>query len=191
MLRLGPRTVADMAGTLHVTENAVRAHLTAFEEDGLVRRSGSLPGRRKPFLVYGLTPQGEDLFPKAYGPILAELLRVLEEKLPANLIAAVCAETGRRLARALAPGFESLSDQDRVRLALEVLTSMGGVASASTRDSVTLVQGRSCPIAEAVSASPQACHVAQSLLSAITGLAVTERCEKGDDPRCCFELKAS
>lgn len=190
MLRLGPRTVGNMAGMLHLTENAIRAHLSAFETEGLVRRSGVLPGVRKPFVIYELTPEGEGLFPKAYGAILAELLRVLEENLPANVLEAVCAEAGRRLAKSLAPGYRSLSDQDRVRLALDVLASIGGVAEVTRGSDSTIVTGRSCPIAEAVVASSSACQVTQSLISAITGLSVMEKCDKGVDPKCCFELRA-
>ncbi len=41
-LRTGSRTVNDLAGGLHVTDNAVRGHLAALERAGLVRATGTV-----------------------------------------------------------------------------------------------------------------------------------------------------
>ena len=40
LLRPSSRTVNELAEALELTDNAVRAHLTALERDGLVRQSG-------------------------------------------------------------------------------------------------------------------------------------------------------
>jgi len=37
-------------------------------------------GLRKPHYAYSLTPEAEQLFPKAYGALLGELLTVLEQR---------------------------------------------------------------------------------------------------------------
>src|ERR1051325_6738085 len=66
LLRGEPRTVEELAGLLELTDNAVRAHLTTLERDGLVRQSGVRRGPRKPHFTYTLTPEAERLFPQAY-----------------------------------------------------------------------------------------------------------------------------
>src|SRR5437764_12716002 len=81
LLRRERRTVKELAEALALTDNAVRAHLTALERDGLVRQSGSRPGRRKPNVIYDLTAQAEHLFPKVYGLILRHVLDVPKERL--------------------------------------------------------------------------------------------------------------
>src|SRR5439155_2153803 len=77
LLRRESRTVNELAEALALTDNAVRAQLTALERDGLVRQSGTRPGRRKPNVTYDLTAKAEHLFPKVYGLILRHLLDVL------------------------------------------------------------------------------------------------------------------
>lgn len=186
MLRSANRTVAELARVLHITENGVRAHLTTLERDGLVRQAGVIKGVRKPFHAYELTDQGEHLFPKSYGPILGELLRVLAESLCEEELVKACQATGRRLAEKLAPGHDRLAFERRVALSLEVLTSIGAVAEVEEETGQVVVQGRSCPIAEAVAGDPHACEVARSLVAQLVGSAVGEACEKGVRPRCRF-----
>lgn len=65
LLRNAPQTVNDLAAALKLTDNAVRAHLTSLERDGLIQRDGMEPGFRKPHVSYGLTTDAEQIFPKA------------------------------------------------------------------------------------------------------------------------------
>ena len=78
LIRRASRTVEDLAGELDLTDNGVRAHLAVLERDGLVRQRGLVrrggSGGGKPAYVYELTPQAEDLFPKAYESVLRRLL---------------------------------------------------------------------------------------------------------------------
>ncbi len=74
LLRGATKTVNELAEELEVTDNAVRAHLLTLERDGLVRQSGVQRGHRKPHFAYELTPEAENLFPKAYDALLNELI---------------------------------------------------------------------------------------------------------------------
>ena len=73
-------TVDELARELDLTNNGVRAHLATLERDGIVRQSGVVKresGGGKPAYLYELTPEAEDLFLKAYEPVLYRLLDVL------------------------------------------------------------------------------------------------------------------
>src|SRR5215208_6098381 len=70
-------TVEELADHLSLTDNAVRAQLQRLERDGLVTKAGSRPGVRKPHVEYELTPKALKLFPRAYEPMLVELVDVL------------------------------------------------------------------------------------------------------------------
>jgi predicted ArsR family transcriptional regulator len=73
LLRRSGRTVEELARGLALTDNGIRAHLAVLERDGIVRQRGSVrrgSGGGKPAYVYELTPEAEDLFPKAYAPAL-------------------------------------------------------------------------------------------------------------------------
>src|SRR3954464_14674067 len=70
LLRPGERTVDEMAQTLGLSDNAVRAHLATLERDGLVRQAGLRRGTSRPAYAYALTPAAERFFPKVYGALL-------------------------------------------------------------------------------------------------------------------------
>src|SRR5207248_1873121 len=98
LLRRANRTVEELAQALDLTDNAVRAHLATLERDGFVRQRGARRGSGKPAFVYELTPETEQLFPKAYGLVLRELLHLLNEHMPADeveaLLRLVCGRLG-------------------------------------------------------------------------------------------------
>ena len=81
LMRGVARTVEELSDSLNLTDNAVRAHLTTLERDGLVRQAGARRGARKPHFTYALTREAEDLFPKSYAALFNVLLTVLKEKL--------------------------------------------------------------------------------------------------------------
>src|ERR671916_3404377 len=81
LLRGGSSTVNELAASLELTDNAVRAHLLSLERDSLIRQSGVQRGPRKPHFSYELTPEAERLFPKAYDTLLNQLITVLKGRL--------------------------------------------------------------------------------------------------------------
>src|SRR5436190_4578148 len=105
-LRTRDCTVNDLAAELKLTDNAVRAHLVSLERDGLIRQSGTQPGFRKPHAVYGLTPQAEQIFPKAYGPLLDLVLTVFARRLSEKELRAGLREIGRLVAEEHLPEVE-------------------------------------------------------------------------------------
>src|SRR5947209_7390040 len=98
LLRRAGRTVEELAQALDLTDNAVRAQLAALERDGLVQQSGSRRSSSKPASLYTLTPGAEELFSKAYGQVLRQLLEELTERLTVEDVEEILRSTGRRLA---------------------------------------------------------------------------------------------
>src|SRR5262252_6835360 len=78
LLRHSHQTVSELANSLELTDNAVRAHLLSLERDGLVKQAGLQRGTRKPHFAYELTAEAEALFPKAYDTRLNQLIGVLK-----------------------------------------------------------------------------------------------------------------
>ena len=188
LLRHGDRTVEDLAQALGLTDNAVRAHLATLERDGLVRQAGLRRGPSKPAYAYALTPAAERLFPKAYGTLLRLLLDVLAERLPPSAVDDALRDVGHRVATAQAAPVGEL--RDRVDQALAVLADLGGLAEVEEREDGFVIRGASCPLAAAVPGHPEVCLLAETLLSDVIGVPVTECCERGDQPRCCFTVAA-
>jgi predicted ArsR family transcriptional regulator len=189
LLRRSNRTVEDLARALDLTDNGVRAHLAVLERDGIVRQRGSVrrtSGGGKPAYVYELTQEGEELFPKAYEPTLGRLLDVLSERLGPEESEALLRSVGRRLAE----DHSTRADGAHARLetAVEVLNELGGLAELEERDGAVIIRGYSCPLASVTPEHPEVCRLAEALVAEVAGVPVHERCDRGERPRCCFEV---
>lgn len=183
LLRQRDQTAGELADALALTTNAVRAHLTALERDGLVRLSGSRPGTRKPVHTYGLTPDADHLFPRSYGAILRHLLDELKDRTP-KAVDDVVRAVGRRMAPAYRAALPEGRAPDR---ALNVLRDLGGFCEAERRDGTVLLRCSDCPLAAVVEAHPEVCRLVEALLVAVLGTPVRERCQP---PKCAFEVTA-
>jgi len=186
MLRRGHRTVEELASELGLTNNAIRAHLMTLERDGLVTQGELRRGTGKPSFTYTLTPQAERLFPKAYGALIQQLLDVLGERLPRDVMADMLREVGHRVAAASNTG-EGAFPQ-RLEAALAILGNLGGLADTEEYEGGVAIQGHSCPLAAAVEGNPDACLVAETMLSDLIGVPVYQVCDQGSPPRCRFEI---
>ena len=189
LLRRNSRTVEELAQALQLTDNAVRAHLATLERDGLVRQRGIRRGSGKPSYVYELSPDAEALFPKAYGPVMRQLLEVLCEQMSPGQVEALLRTTGRRIGRQwnIPPG----DLHARLQVAVDVLNELGGLAELEERDGMYSIRGYSCPLAAVVPSHPEVCRLAETLLTELVGLPVHEHCINGESPQCCFVVSAS
>ncbi|MFN2476404.1 MAG: helix-turn-helix transcriptional regulator [Chthoniobacterales bacterium] len=188
-LRGGERTVNELAAALKLTDNAVRAHLLTLERDGLIHQSGTRAGFRKPHATYALTPEAEQIFPKAYGPLLASVLTVFSRKLSPTEVRSALREVGRTIAATHVPEIATKDREQRIDFALAILKDMGGAASFHESEGKHFIRGEGCPLAAATSQHPQACLIAESLLTHIIGAPVKERCHHGPTPSCRFEIR--
>jgi predicted ArsR family transcriptional regulator len=189
LLRRGVETVEDLSRQLGLTDNAVRAHLDTLARDGLVERGGERRGFRKPHFTYALTPDAEQLFPKAYHALLNQLLLILKQRLDPQEVQEILRDVARSLAApyGLPGGDEPL--EARAERGLEVLEALGGAAKVEAdSDKLFIKSASGCPFSSTVSEHPEVCRLAEVLLSEITGLEVQESCRRGENPRCAFEI---
>jgi predicted ArsR family transcriptional regulator len=192
LLRRSGRTVEELARALDLTDNGVRAHLAVLERDGIVRQRGSVrrsSGGGKPAYVYELTQEAEDLFPKAYEPVLRRLLDVLSDQLGPEESESLMRSVGRRLAEehsARADGTHA-----RLESAVEIFNELGGLAELEERDGGFVIRGYSCPLAGVSPEHPEVCRMAETMITELAGVPVYEHCDRGERPRCCFEVATS
>jgi predicted ArsR family transcriptional regulator len=192
LLRRAGFTVDELARELDLTNNGVRAHLAVLERDGIVRQRGSVrrsSGGGKPAYVYELTQEAEDLFPKAYEPALRRLLDILSERLGSEESEVLLKSVGRRLAEE-----HSVRTNDahaRLESAVEIFNELGGLAELQERDGTLVIRGYSCPLAGVTPDHPEVCRMAETLITELAGVPVYEHCDRGERPRCCFEVATS
>jgi predicted ArsR family transcriptional regulator len=191
LLRGTTKTVNDLAGELGLTDNAVRSHLLSLERDGIIRQSGIQRGMRKPHFAYELSPEAENLFPKAYDALLNQLITALKGRLPPEAIEDVLREVGRSLATRQLPDKSPADFESRLHSAMEVLKTIGGSPSIEREGDKLFIRSSGCPLSAAVAEHPEVCEIAEALVAEIVGLPVREHCNRGESPKCCFEIRSS
>ncbi len=182
------KTVNELATTLDLSDNAIRAHLLTLERDGLVEQGGQVKGFRKPHFVYKLTSDARGLFPSSYDMLFNRLIDVLKTKLHTNTVKETLKDVGRTL------GEEQAIDGDldeRIEKTIEVLHELGGAAKVVHRNGRTVIASESCPFAESVVEHCEVCQIAESMLTEMLGRPVHEKCDRTHFPKCCFEIETT
>lgn len=195
LLRRGRQSVDELAATLGLTDNAVRAQIAKLERDGIVaaageRRDGTVG---KPATLYGVADGAETIFSSAYAPALAALIAEIGSRRPDDL-ESLLRGAGLRLAPARTctlPGNLLRTFADRVNDAAALLTELGADADLIETGDGYAICGHGCPLAEAVSACPQTCQLIEQLLNEVTGVCVHEQCDRTQyPPHCAFLVRA-
>ena len=188
LLRQEPRTVEELARALDLTDNAVRAHLATLERDGIARQGARRRGTSKPSFTYELSLAAERRFARASEPVLHGLLELLAAEEGRTGLKERLRDVGRRLAAT--SGVAPTPDGDtRVRVAVSLLNELGGLAEVERAGEARwFIRSHGCPLSSLVADWPEACGLAESLLEEATRFQVREHCQKGERPRCRFEV---
>jgi predicted ArsR family transcriptional regulator len=182
-------TADDLATQLGLTANAVRAHLTAMERDGIVRRVGTRAGTTRPAHLFELTPEVEQLLSRAYVPLLLQMVDVFVHALPARQVNALLRRAGGGLAATLSGGRKpSGSLEARVRQVSTLLNEQLGALTHVERNGGYVIRGAGCPLSAVTSKYPGMCLAMESAITEIVGSRARECCERDGRPRCCFEI---
>lgn len=186
LLRRSSLTANEIAAECGLTHNAVRGHLTALQRDGLVREGGLRRSGTRPAVLYELIPRADSMLSKAYIPFVANLLRVLGEQMSQQELDALMQTVGRRLG-AERPRLQGNLAQ-RVEGASLLLEDLGALTEVEQWDGGFILRGYGCLLGEAVHGRPEVCRAMESLLAHLIEAPVKECCERGEHPRCCFEI---
>ena len=186
-LRRKSATVDELASTLGLTDNAIRAHLVPLERDGLVRQAGVRrgPGAGKPATLYEIPQEAEPLFSRAYVPVRQALLDEIATRLPSEKQEEILRGVGHRIAADL-QRHGSGSVEERVSIGAALLDALGGDAQVERDTGGITIRGCGCPLSAATSRRPEVCKAVETLLSDVTGLEFREQCDRRNRPQCCF-----
>ncbi|MFN2566469.1 MAG: helix-turn-helix transcriptional regulator [Gemmatimonadaceae bacterium] len=190
LLRRSSLTANELAARLGLTHNGVRGHLAVLQREGLVREGGSRRSGTRPAVVYELVPEAEAGFSSAYVPFVAQLVRVLQERLRPAELDDVMRTVGRELAAGWPRVHGSLAK--RVDGASALLEELGAPNQVEQSDGGFVIRNySSCMLSQAVHGRPEVCRAMESLLGELLDVPVRECCERSERrPQCCFEIGA-
>lgn len=186
-LRRHPQTVADLAASLSLTDNAIRSHLTTLERDGLVRQFGERAGFRKPHLEYELSREAEGLFPKSYRMVLNCLMSAIKEHRGEGELANLLRIVGHQISDQCRVK-EGIGRSGRIGGAVAALNQLGAEVEIETTESQTTLLVAGCPLSATVASHPEICAMMEEVLTDSSGIPVRQKCRHEPNSRCCFEI---
>jgi DeoR family transcriptional regulator, suf operon transcriptional repressor len=189
LLRRSALTANELAAKLELTHNAVRAHLVALQRENLVREGSLRRSGTRPSVVYELVPRADSVLSRAYIPFVAHLLRVLGERMSKPELDELMQDVGRRLGEEWPRLRGNL--RERVEATCTLLEELGALAELEPRDGGFVIRGYGCMLGEAVHGRPEVCQAMESLIAHLVEAPVRQCCERGEHPRCCFEISPS
>ena len=129
------------------------------------------------------------MFPKAYGRLVSLLMSMFSRQIKPRSLRAGMRAAGRAVAQEHLRELKGKTRQQRIDAALGILKELGGAAVFREEDGKHFICGYGCPIAAATANHPEACLLAESLLTEVIGSSVKEHCVRGPAPSCRFEVK--
>jgi DeoR family transcriptional regulator, suf operon transcriptional repressor len=177
--RRGEATAEQVADTLGMTVSGARQHLSALVDAGLAdaMESAEPTGKRgRRTLLYCVTPEGDALFPKAYGELTNELLGFLDDEEPETVNRLFARRRDARTANANA----RLAPLDTLEAKVDELTRIldddGYLASWTAEpDGSFLIVEHNCAIWAVASRYGQACSSEIEFIQSVLEPARVER----------------
>jgi predicted ArsR family transcriptional regulator len=190
-------TAPEVAADFDLTDTAIRQHLEALEQAGLVERTSAPPqGRGRPPVRWRLTALANDLFPDRHADLTVDLISAIREAVgEEGLDRVVANRMERQLAayRRTLPDPERTSVKVRVRRLAELRSAEGYLAEAIADGPDMLLVEHHCPICEAASSCQGLCRSELELFQQALGADVTvERTQHvlAGDLRCAYRIGA-
>ncbi|NTV40289.1 MAG: winged helix-turn-helix transcriptional regulator [Demequinaceae bacterium] len=172
----GPITAATIAEQFELTPAAVRRHLSALTDDGLIAdhdKAGPIDrGRGRPAKSFVATPEGQRALKSAYSDVAQEAMEFLKAR---GELESFVADHGARFENKLTGSIDMTAPvATRVGALSDALAAMGYATSVRPGPggyTLQLCQGH-CPVQEIAQATPEWCEEETKAFSRVLGVHV-------------------
>lgn len=151
-------TMADLKRETGLTQMAVRQHILALENKGVVAHRSLKNGVGRPMYIYSLTDKALDMFPRSYSKFSLDILRLLEAEhgkmASINLLLKRAEETKSALARVCHAQCEL---HDRIERYLAHVNSEGSMAETLHMDGRQNIEIYNCVLSDVAHRYPEIC----------------------------------
>jgi len=194
--RVESATATDLAGEFGLTDTALRQHLDALEEAGMVTRSMTEPsGRGRPPVHWQLGTAAAGAFPDRHGELTVDLIDAVRVALGDRALDKAIAARSERQLETYMRSLQGLTDiGDRVRRLAELRSDEGYLAEVRPDGDGYLLIEHHCPIREAATACGALCGAELDVFRRALGPdAVVTRTQHllADDRRCAYRVEAA
>lgn len=191
--RRGSASQGELAKALGVTREAVRQHLAALEEQGVIEHDAvPAAGPGRPTQGYRVTPSGEHQFPKFYDTLSLSLIEILAGRNDGEALNSVLAEMTDRQVAAWQTRMKGKPLMARIKELRDIYFDDDPYTHVERDNDGAMLIEHNCPYLAVASQEPRICSITVSSLQRLLGVEVerTERFQRGDG-RCVFRIHES
>jgi predicted ArsR family transcriptional regulator len=197
LLKRRPRTATELAGEVRVTIAAIRQHLDALAEQGLVQSTIQPPqGRGRPAAAWSLTSLADSFFPDRHADLTVSLIGSLRATLGEDGLSQVIRTRDKELIdqyRGRLDRVRKLGLRRRVGALARIRTDEGYMADVreDSGPGLLLVENH-CPICEAATACTSLCRSELEVFRAALGDDLVVEREQhllSGDQRCVYRIR--
>ena len=171
--RAQPLTVKELATTFGITPNALRRHLKALENAGVVHYRAVVRGVGAPTFAYSLSEAGEVLFPRAYASPLSDALDVVRAEQGIEGVIRVFERQWMSLADVARPRMSGRTLAERTAVLAEMRTSQGYMAESDAQSAdVSFIREYNCAIRDVAQRFPEVCAAEERFFAELLGASV-------------------
>ncbi len=163
-------TVDELSGQLGITRNAVRQHLAALENDGLITQGASRPSGGRPEQLYVLTDAGKELFPRHYSWFAQLIVESIKQESGTEALQERMSSMGSAVAQQLRQQYFGLENQQqKVEKLSEVMKQLGyNAKNVKVSGSEPVIEADNCIFHNLAIKNPEICRFDLALLSTFT-----------------------
>lgn len=179
--------LAEAAGVSPVT---VRHHVNGLLADGLIESESVRRSVGRPYHIYHLTPDGQELFPKKYFALSNRLLDELKERFSAEVVNDLFQSLVQKIIDEHRSEFEHLDFEGRLNYLMRLLADEGFLARwEHSGESGYRITEYSCPFLNMGQTHAEVCTLDTALIQAVLGTEIEQHsCMLNGDDCCQFEL---
>lgn len=180
--RHGEATIRELEDELGISTTAVREHLINLDARGYIATRLIRNGRGRPRIVYSLTEQARDIFPRSYDTLVSVLLDEIARRQGADGLATLLDGVSARLAESYQrPGKSDF--ESRVASVQKMMESRG--IPVEVQADAQRITFYACPYHEVAQDHAGVCAMEKRMIEQVLGHAVNTEGSIREGGRCC------
>lgn len=186
--KCGRATLEELSREVGLSPVTVRVHLSVLQRDDLVNVEEVRGRVGRPYFVYSLTEEAEELFPKRYHILANRLLDGLHEALPAEARQALLSQVAEKWAGERSHRLAGKGLAEKVAEIAQIRTEEGAIADWEKVEEGYLLRQYNCPNLLVCRVHSLVCDLEEDYITRMLGAAVTRGGCIGRGDRVCSYL---
>ncbi len=182
-------SISQLTDALHISSMGIRQHLAILEDEGLVEYEREKQGRGRPYHLYKLTAEANNLFPTTYANFAVELMHEVAKFNGPRFINKVFRSRMQSQIHSYRQRLQGKPLPERIKELAIIRDEEGYMARADEDNTDYLLTEHNCPIAAIAEEYPHVCEIELALFRQALGTKVyrREHLMQGGH-KCCYRI---